>query len=116
MLKTSMTVLILLILLMSNSELPPYVANTLAFFAGLSLKTIPDLIKGIITPKDTLIRLFKIAGLITIGWLIWGDKKIEVNIFYYIFGVTLFYEVIILLVIKHGKKWLESKAKNIDNE
>lgn len=99
-----------------DGNIPPIIANALMFLAGLSLKTIPDAIKGKITKKDLLIRLMYIFGLTTAGWLIWLDQKIEHNIIYYIFIVTIFSELIVYLGYKVGEKWLNNKAKNFDNE
>jgi len=84
--------------------------------AGLCLKTLPDFVKGTINRKDILIRLMYIFGLVTMGWLYWQDKKVQIEIFYYIFIVTLFAELIVHLIIKYGQQWINKKAKNLEND
>ena len=121
MLKTDFIFIFMLILLLLVdvpviNATPPFIANTLAFFAGLCLKSFPDLIKGVLTAKDFAVRMLKVVGLCIIGYLIWIDKKIEQELFYYIFFVTLFCELIIYLFEKWGTNWLKSKAKTFDNE
>jgi len=116
MLKTEQTILIILILLLYNGELPPYIANMLALFAGLALVTIPQALQRRITLIDFFVRIFKIIGLIIIGWLVWIDRNIEIKLFYYIFLVTIFYDIIIVLGMRYGKKYIDSKMKNIENE
>jgi len=116
MLKVDGFILMVVLLVLMNGDLPPYIANVLAFLAGLCIKTLPDFVKGTINKKDILIRLMYIFGLVTIGWLYWQDNKVEIEIFYYVFLVTLFSELIVHLGIKYGQQWINNKAKNLENE
>ena len=116
MLKESGFILLVVFLVLMNGDLPPYIANVLAFLAGLCLKTLPDFVKGTINRKDIIIRLMYIFGLVTMGFLYWQDKKIQIEIFYYVFIVTLFAELIVHLGIKYGAQWINKKAKNLENE
>jgi len=103
-----------------GNDIPPYLSNTLAFLAGLCLKSFPDLITGRLSPKDFFTRIIKIAGLCIIGYLVWQDNKIEKKIFYYIFVVTLFCELVIHLLQKWGyryiSKWFDKNNNTFNNE
>jgi len=107
---------ILLLAALATNNLPPYIANILAFIAGLCLKTIPEIISGSITIKDLLRRMSFIFGLVIIGYLIWIDKQIKTQMFYYTFVVTFCSEIIVALFAKYITKWLNREAKKLDNE
>lgn len=120
MLKIQFSGLLFIILLLAENTLtntlPPYIANTLAFFGGLSLKTIPDVIKGELKFKGFLERISKMFGLIVLGYLVWGDRKITTSFFYYVGGATLFFDVIIMVGMRIGSKWITDQGKKFGDE
>jgi len=116
MLKADAFVIMVVLLVLMNGDLPPYIANVLAFLAGLCLKTLPDVINRQISLKDFLVRLVKIAGLIMAAFLIWNDRQIKTNIIYFIIPATLCSELIIYVGTKIITAWIDKYAKKIDNE
>jgi len=116
MLKVDGFILMVVLLVLMNGDLPPYIANVLAFLAGLCLKTLPDVINKQITLKEFVLRLMKMAGLITVAFLIWNDRQIKTNIIYFIIPATLCSELIIYVGTKLITAWIDKYAKKIDNE
>lgn len=107
---------VLILLLMVEKELQPLVAYFLAFSAGLALYTLPELIRGKLPFREFFIRLLYIYGLVVIGLLFFDDKEAKQWRYIYVVIVTLFSEIIVKLIMKYGKLWLEKKAKNFENE
>lgn len=110
-----MVTLYVVILLMMENQLPVIVANVLAFFAGLCLQTLPELLRRTLSWTNFFARMMQIIGLVILVLLIADYKKIQEGQFVAIFIVTLFSDIIVKLVMRYGGKWLEKKAKNLDN-
>lgn len=115
MLKAKILTLYIVILLMMENQLPVIVANGLAFIAGLCLQTLPEVIRRTISWTDFFVRLVQISGLVILVLLIADYKKIDEGQFVAIFIVTLFSDIIVKLGMRYGSKWLEKKAKKLDN-
>lgn len=113
MLKFDSLMLLALLLLVFN-EAPNYVTMLIAFLAGLSISTGSELYKSTFTAKKFFIRLLYVFGLSVIGIFLWQDYGIKTNIVYYIFTVTLFSELIVMLVIKAGTKLIKKYFNNIE--
>jgi len=116
MLKAEITFIIVLILIIMDGNIPPLLSAFLAFSAGLSLKTLPDLLNNLITIKSFIIRIIQISGLVTIGVLYWTNHEVNIKIEWYIFGVTLFAETIIFFGFKAGNTIIKKHFKKLEDE
>lgn len=113
MLKSELAYL-LIVLLLVDAELPKWASIALAVLAGLSIKTGSELYKGSFTQRKFLIRLLLVFGLSIAVMFIWHDYKIETNIVYAIMAVTLFSELIVMLVMKYGEIIITKYFKKYD--
>jgi len=114
MLKTDVLFLMCVLLVLMNGDLPPYIANLLAFIAGMAIKTIPEIIEQKIKGKDIIKRLSIYSGLIVAFYLWWEDFKPKFGFWWIIMAVTLFGELIRALALKYGAKYITDKAKEYE--
>ena len=116
MLKLEAQMLLVVLLIYSNGTISPFLSYILAFVTGICLISIPDLIKGKITPLDFSTRLIQIFALVVGGALFFEEQNIKKGFIYYIWAVTLFSDIIISIIIKKGRQYIENKSKQFDNE
>lgn len=115
MLKTELSVIIMLILLF-DGELPKFASIVLAFLAGLSLKTGSELWKRTFTVRKFLIRLLFIFGLSVGMMFVYQSWDIKFPIVITIIFIVLFSDLIVMLVERYGELLIRRYFKKFDNE
>lgn len=107
-------IVLLMLTLVYDGELPRYVSIILAFLAGISIKTGSDLYKRTFTARKFFIRLFFIFGLSVAVMFAYQEWKFKVSIVWPIMVITLFSELLVVLIEKHGEillnKWFTKKS------
>jgi len=91
------------------------ILSTMAIDRGYFYE-LTKLLSGEITTKEFIVRLLKIAGLITVAFLIWNDRQIKTNIIYFIIPATLCSELIIYVGTRIFTAWVNKYAKKIEDE
>lgn len=111
MLKAELKIILLLILLLQTdwSQLISYV---IAFLAGLSINTGYEWKKGTLSGKSFSIRLLFVCGLCPMTYFFWDRYAIKTDMVFAIFIITLFSDFIVSVMISMGKVGIRQYIAN----